>query len=322
MLILPRQSSSRVRYTVYQSVSRISVSWTWILGPGYYIDPSLQLTSKGTTHQWDSHHGQTNPLRSMRMYVCQRCHLVAILILFTACPPSTRGWWRSSRQNQCLSKLGKFRMFEPPVGDDQESLQHEVYPRWIYWRRRCTSSDERICDWMGIRCRREHQDPVAFLWSVLSQTWIWKDQPIRDSGWETPTRQHRPHTNHPVRVDPSPGFKNIPAVLGPMARTVEDIEIASRVMFGKSANYSSAPVQYREVKLGRELKFGYYFNDGMARITPACSRAISETVEALRKQGHECVEFELPSRELRTRPSYVLDSSLWMPQPRMHPRCS
>ena len=81
-----------------------------------------------------------------------------------------------------------------------------------------------------------------------------------------------------------------------MARSVEDIEIASRVVFGKFANYSSAPVPYREVKVGRKLKFGYYFNDGMAQITPACSRAVSETVEALRKQGHECVEFELPSR--------------------------
>lgn len=123
-------------------------------------------------------------------------------------------------------------------------------------------------------------------------------------------------------VDPNPGFRSILGVLGPMARTVEDIEIASRVTFGKSANYSSAPVQYREVKLGGKLKFGYYFDDGMARITPACSRAVSEAVEALRKQGHECVEFELPSRELRTCPSYVSDSSHWMPQPRKRPRCS
>ena len=80
-----------------------------------------------------------------------------------------------------------------------------------------------------------------------------------------------------------------------MARSVEDIELASRVVFGRSANYSSVPVPYREVKLEQKLKFGYYFNDGMARITPACYRAVSETVEALRKQGHDCVEFELPS---------------------------
>ena len=85
-----------------------------------------------------------------------------------------------------------------------------------------------------------------------------------------------------------------------MAKAVGDIEIASRVVFGKSANYSSAPIPYREVEIGHKLKFGYYFDDGMARITPACHRAVSETVEALRKQGHECVEFELPSRAFPT----------------------
>jgi hypothetical protein len=135
-------------------------------------------------------------------------------------------------------------------------------------------------------------------------------------------RQHKLRGLFTLRVDPSPGFKNIPNVLGPMARTVEDIEVASRVVFGKSANYSSAPVPYREVKLARKLKFGYYFDDGMARITPACRRAVSETAEALRKHGHECVEFELPSRALPAYPAYVLDPSLCMPQPRKRPRCS
>ena len=107
-----------------------------------------------------------------------------------------------------------------------------------------------------------------------------------------------------------------------MARSVEDIEIASRVVFGKSANHSSAPVSYREVKLGRKLKFGYYFNDGMARTTPACSRAVSETVEALRKQGHECVEFELPSRTSPMCLPYMSSPPLCMPQPRKRSRCS
>ena len=100
-----------------------------------------------------------------------------------------------------------------------------------------------------------------------------------------------------------------------MARTVEDIEIAARAVFGKSANYSSAPVPYREIELGQKLKFGYYFNDGMACITPACSRAVSEAVEALKKQGHECVEFKLPSRTLPTCPLCVLDFSLCLSQP-------
>lgn len=106
----------------------------------------------------------------------------------------------------------------------------------------------------------------------------------------------KPRNSFTIPVDPCPGFKSIPTVLGPMARSVEDIELASRVVFGRSTNGSSVPVPYREVKLKQKLKFGYYFNYGMARITPPCHRAVSETVEALRKQGHECVEFELPSR--------------------------
>lgn len=33
------------------------------------------------------------------------------------------------------------------------------------------------------------------------------------------------------------------------------------------------------------------FTDGFCRASPACERAVMETVESLRKQGHECVEF-------------------------------
>ena len=34
--------------------------------------------------------------------------------------------------------------------------------------------------------------------------------------------------------------------------------------------------------------------DGLVK---ACKRAILETIEALRKEGHECVEFDVPSRK-------------------------
>lgn len=113
-------------------------------------------------------------------------------------------------------------------------------------------------------------------------------------------------------VDPIPGFKNIPTVLGPMTRSVEDIELVSRVVFGGVADYCSVPVPYREVKPEQKLKFGYYFNDGMALITPACRRAVSEAVKALRKQGHDCVEFELPSCVSVTCLQCVSQSSLFV----------
>ena len=34
--------------------------------------------------------------------------------------------------------------------------------------------------------------------------------------------------------------------------------------------------------------------DRFIKASPVCKRAVLETVEALRSQGHECVEFKLP----------------------------
>lgn len=131
----------------------------------------------------------------------------------------------------------------------------------------------------------------------------------------------KPHNLFTAYVDPSPGFKAIPNVLGPMARSMEDIELACRVVFGRSTDYSLAPVPYREVKPERKLKFGFYFNDGMAQITPACYRAVSKTVEALRREGHECTEFELPSCVSVASLQCVSKSSHCLPQPGKHLRC-
>ena len=40
--------------------------------------------------------------------------------------------------------------------------------------------------------------------------------------------------------------------------------------------------------------------------SPACQRAVLETVDALRKQGHECVEIELPDGLPSHLPCYLL----------------
>lgn len=44
----------------------------------------------------------------------------------------------------------------------------------------------------------------------------------------------------------------------------------------------------------RKLKVGYYVDDGFVPASPACARAVMETVEALRKDGHTVVEFKPP----------------------------
>ncbi|EKM61689.1 uncharacterized protein PHACADRAFT_135578 [Phanerochaete carnosa HHB-10118-sp] len=92
-----------------------------------------------------------------------------------------------------------------------------------------------------------------------------------------------------------PGLDAIKTIMGPMGRSVADIELACRVGFGQqSENYDPAPILYRDIELPEKLKFGYYVNDGFIKSSPASQRAVLETVEALSREGHECVEFAVP----------------------------
>ncbi|EJD07629.1 amidase signature enzyme [Fomitiporia mediterranea MF3/22] len=93
---------------------------------------------------------------------------------------------------------------------------------------------------------------------------------------------------------PVPGFEAITTVIGPMARSVEDVELASRVLFGASRpSFEPLPsLPYHEPILPKKLRFGYYTSDLFVKASPACSRAVMEAVEALRKAGHECIEFQ------------------------------
>lgn len=98
-------------------------------------------------------------------------------------------------------------------------------------------------------------------------------------------------------VGPNPGFEAVRAVAGPMGRSVADLERLARILFGERGNghgYFPAPVPYRDVTLPETLRFGYYLNDGVVKGSPACHRAVLETVQALRKAGHECVEIQHP----------------------------
>ncbi|KAG6894190.1 hypothetical protein C0992_007163 [Termitomyces sp. T32_za158] len=83
-----------------------------------------------------------------------------------------------------------------------------------------------------------------------------------------------------------------------MARSVEDLRLVSRLVFGIQGNEQSiAPIPYRQIQLPPKLRFGYYTSDNFVKASPACQRAVLETVEALRKKGHECIEFNVPGGE-------------------------
>ncbi|KAJ7074358.1 amidase [Mycena amicta] len=92
-----------------------------------------------------------------------------------------------------------------------------------------------------------------------------------------------------------PGFEGIVSVAGPMARSIDDLEIFCRATFGiPGRSLSVAPVLYREVKVPDKLRFGFY-TDYYIKASPPVKRAVLETVAALRATGHECVEIEIPT---------------------------
>ncbi|KAL6300010.1 amidase [Sparassis latifolia] len=90
------------------------------------------------------------------------------------------------------------------------------------------------------------------------------------------------------------GFEGIPTVMGPMCRSVDDVELACRVVFGKGSNREVSPMPFRDVQIPAKLHFGYYISDGFIKASPACQRAVRETVEALMHQGHECIPIVVP----------------------------
>ncbi|KAG2356539.1 amidase signature domain-containing protein [Suillus spraguei] len=64
----------------------------------------------------------------------------------------------------------------------------------------------------------------------------------------------------------------------------------------KDSSHQNVSMPYHAVELPSKLRFGYYLFliDGMMESSPACKRAVLETVSALRKQGHQCIEFTSP----------------------------
>ncbi|KAJ7052225.1 amidase [Mycena amicta] len=109
--------------------------------------------------------------------------------------------------------------------------------------------------------------------------------------------------------EPTPGFDGIISVAGPMGRTIDDLDIFARLTLGvPGRSHTVAPLPYREPKLAEKLRFGYY-TDYYIKASPATRRAVLETVAALRKQGHECVEVAIPTPDEAVRIYFALCSA-------------
>lgn len=94
----------------------------------------------------------------------------------------------------------------------------------------------------------------------------------------------------------------IPLSLGPIARTVDDCVAFMKTilvpsLFEEDVNVAPMPFNeslYKSEDPKEKLRIAYYVSDGWFTPCRTSRRAVQETVEGLRKQGHECVELELP----------------------------
>lgn len=107
-----------------------------------------------------------------------------------------------------------------------------------------------------------------------------------------PTPGRIPATGHfPASVGP---FTQL-GVVGPMARTVGDLELLFEAMVGPDdGDVRSAPVPNRHWdrdKLSSHVHIGYFEDDGLAPVTPETRQAIRKAAKSLQDQGFTVEHF-------------------------------
>ncbi|KAF8239945.1 amidase signature enzyme [Tricholoma matsutake] len=96
------------------------------------------------------------------------------------------------------------------------------------------------------------------------------------------------------------GLEGVQIVTAPMAGSLVDLEeFWQRVISAKPWQYDHTciPLPWQPINLqeeGRRMKWGIVMEDGSIPPSPACKRALMMVATALRKQGHEVVEFHPP----------------------------
>ena len=96
-----------------------------------------------------------------------------------------------------------------------------------------------------------------------------------------------------------PGQEAIPGVAGPMAMHVDDLVLLLRELLVEEAWRQDSelvplPFDVAVVNQTGALRVGYYVDDGFIPPSPACARAVTETVAALEAAGHTVTSFTPP----------------------------
>ena len=106
-----------------------------------------------------------------------------------------------------------------------------------------------------------------------------------------PTPGRIPSTGH---YPPSGGPFALLGVVGPMARTVADLKVLFEVMQGPDDGDPCAapvPVRWPKEDDARQLRVGYFEDDGRTPVTPEIRAAVRTAAEALRSAGFQVEPF-------------------------------
>jgi amidase len=113
-----------------------------------------------------------------------------------------------------------------------------------------------------------------------------------------PTPGRIPGRGH---LPPCVGPFSILGVIGPMARTIEDVALLFRTLSGQDQDDPvSPPVALREPGADqlRSVSIGYFEDDGLVPVTPETRAAVRAAAEALREAGFRVEPFRPDTLEL------------------------
>ncbi|CAI6339842.1 unnamed protein product [Periconia digitata] len=91
------------------------------------------------------------------------------------------------------------------------------------------------------------------------------------------------------------GQEAVASVNGPMARELRDVEMYCRTVVSAEPwrkDPKCIPIPWREQHLPKTLKIAVCWADGVVKPTPPVTRALHETVSALKAAGHDIVEWD------------------------------
>jgi amidase len=96
------------------------------------------------------------------------------------------------------------------------------------------------------------------------------------------------------------GQDSIATVTGPLGKSVDDIAamfkyVAQSEPWKLDSGCSKIIYEPFDLPKQRKYRIGYVVSNKLFPSTPACERAVLETVKLLRDQGHEVFEYELPA---------------------------